>query len=370
MQARRPTLVLRRDENRYTTIYNATLEATAGLPWHTYGHIVIKPNFVSTTRPLATTHLDATRAVVDVIRSHTDAPITVAEGTATDNTWLAFQRYGYLDLPRLVSNLILRDLNADAGVHLQAYDRHLRPMSLQAARTLLDADLVVSVGPPKTHDFVLVTLSIKNVIMGGLISRFAPHPPGEGQAPRNNHVRPLPVRLLKAVRRLYDRLPPPVQGLPPLERVRFGFMARERRSEKFRVHQSYPVMHLNLFLLACQGLRPHVSVIDGWVAMEGDGPTDGDPVPWRLAIAGTDPVAVDAFTADLMGYPLQEVGYLYYCHLAGLGQGDVRQIRARGNLDPEEVRRPFRPHRLAANQRRWRDPRVLEVVGYRARSGV
>ena len=353
---------LYREGTRYDTVRRAVEAALARLPWSAYRRIVVKPNLVSTTNLLADTHPDALAAVLDVVREHTDAPVLVAEGTATQNTWVAFRRFGYVDLVQRYPDVRLFDLNTDEGVPLQAFDRHLRPIRLQAARSVLDADLVISVGPPKTHDFVIVTLSIKNTIMGTLISRYAPEPPPPDVIQRPGDARPLGVRVLRAARRAYDLMPAWMQRLPLLEAPRFHFLAQSPRSDKMRMHQSYPVLHLNLFMMAYQGLRPHVSIIDGWEAMEGDGPSDGDPVPWRMAAASTDAVAADARVSDLMGYPMEEVGYLYYCHLAGLGQGDVAQIEVRGNLAPEDVRREFRPHRLIANQRRWRDARVLAVV--------
>lgn len=351
-----------REKDRYTTVRRALEAATADLDWSRFRHIVVKPNLVSTTRLLAVTHPDALAAVLDVVRDATSAPVTVAEGTATQNTWLAFHRFGYVDLVKRYPNCQLLDLNTDTPRPLVALDRRWQPMVLQAAATVLEADLVISVGPPKTHDFVIVTASIKNLIMGTLISRFAPHPPRPEDVARDGAVRPLPVRLLKAARAAYEALPASLQALPLFEAPRFFFMAREPRSDKFRMHQSYALLNLNLFLMAWQGLLPNVSVLDGWEAMEGDGPTDGDPVPWRVTFAGRDPVAVDSLAATSMGYPLEEVGYLYYCHLAGLGQGDVAALDVRGNVDPSAIRRSFRPHRLIRNQRRWRDPRAEAYV--------
>ncbi len=356
MQQHRATVFLYREESRYHSVRQALTAAVRALPWHRYRNVVVKPNLVSTTKPLAVTHVDALRAVLDVVREHTDAPITVAEGTASQNTWVAYHRFGYTELVRRYAHVRLLDLNVDETVPLRAYDRQLRPMPLRAARTVLDADLVISVGPPKTHDFVIVTLSIKNLIMGTLVSHFAPHRPE--RVDRNGAVRPLPVRALKFARGMYDRLPPRVQALPLFEFPRFFFMMRERRSDKFRMHQSYPLLNFNLFMMAWQGLWPDVSVIDGWEAMEGDGPTDGTPVPWRAAIVSTDALAADAFAATMMGYPPQEVGYLYYCWRAGLGEGDLSRVRVEGNLAPDALCRTFRPHRLIANQRRWQDPRV------------
>ncbi len=356
------TVYLFREQDRYRTVRKAASAVLSSLDWSSYHRILIKPNLVSTTNLLADTHPDALAAVLDEVREHTNASILVAEGTATQNTWVAFHRFGYVDLVRRYFDVRLFDLNTDEGVPLQAFDRHLRPMFLRAARAVLDADLVISVGPPKTHDFVIVTLSIKNTIMGTLISRYALEPPSPDVLHGHEDARPLGVRVLRAARRAYDLMPAWMQRLPVLEAPRFRFMAQSPHSDKMRMHQSYPILHLNLFMMADQGLRPHVSIIDGWEAMEGDGPTDGIPVPWRMAAASVDALAADALVADLMGYPLQEVGYLYYCHLAGLGQGDVSQMRVDGNLAPEDLRRPFRPHRLIANQRRWRDERVMGIV--------
>ena len=363
------TVYLYRQGSRYQTVRHAAESALSDVNWSTCQRVIIKPNLVSTTNLLADTHPDALTAVLDVVREHTRAPILVAEGTATQNTWVAFQRFGYVDLVQRYSDVHLFDLNTDEGVPLQAFDRHLRPMFLQAARSVLDADLVIAVGPPKTHDFVIVTLSIKNTIMGALISRYALIPPSPKAIQRQGDTRPLGVRLLRAARRGYDLMPAWMQRLPLLEAPRFRFMAQSPRSDKMRMHQSYPVLHLNLFMMAYQGLCPHVSIIDGWEAMEGDGPTDGTPVQWRMAAASTDALAADVLVSHLMGYPVEEVGYLYYCHLAGLGEGDVSRMHVRGNCSPEDLRQPFRPHRLIANQRRWRDARILALVRDLARTG-
>src|SRR5208283_3343852 len=49
-------------------------------------------------------------------------------------------------------------------------------------------------------------------------------------------------------------------------------------------------------------LKPALTVIDGFVAMEGRGPTNGTPVKMDLIIAGKDVVATDATAARVMGF--------------------------------------------------------------------
>jgi uncharacterized protein (DUF362 family) len=56
----------------------------------------------------------------------------------------------------------LMDLNHDEPVPVDVYDWRLRPLRLHLARSVVESDFRISVGPPKTHDAVTVTLSLKN----------------------------------------------------------------------------------------------------------------------------------------------------------------------------------------------------------------
>ncbi len=57
-------------------------------------------------------------------------------------------------------------------------------------------------------------------------------------------------------------------------------------------------------------LRPHLAIVDGITAMEGDGPIMGNPRQLGLIAMGTDPVAVDATCARIIGLDPQKVPYL------------------------------------------------------------
>jgi hypothetical protein len=87
--------------------------------------------------------------------------------------------------------------------------------------------------------------------------------------------------------------------------------------------------------------------------MEGDGPTRGYALPWRIAVSSADFLAADALTAGLMGFPIESVGYLHYCHQAGLGTGSLEEMDIVSNVEPEAVRRTFRPSPTYRIQRRW-----------------
>jgi len=131
-----------------------------------------------------------------------------------------------------------------------------------------------------------------------------------------------------------------------------AFLGRPGGSSKMAMHQGFPVINLNLALVAPR-VWPHLAVIDGWQGMEGDGPGNGDPVDWHVALAGADPLAVDVLTAHLMGLDQEQVGYLQYCRRLGLGVGDVRQIEVVGDVAPEDVRRSFAPSPTHERQLAW-----------------
>ena len=115
------------------------------------------------------------------------------------------------------------------------------------------------------------------------------------------------------------------------------------------------VINLNLALIA-PVVVPHLSVVDAYDAMKGEGPTKGEPVPLRLALASADALAADVVGSALMGFDVDEIGYLSYCKQIGLGNGDLSQIDIVGNATLVHCARPFRPHPSYHQQRRWQLP--------------
>jgi len=87
-------------------------------------------------------------------------------------------------------------------------------------------------------------------------------------------------------------------------------------------------------LIAQLGLycRPHLNLVEGLPAMEGDGPHHGIPRDLGWIAAGTDMVAVDTLVCALLGIPLETVRHLGHAVDLGVGRpvvpADVRQYRA------------------------------------------
>lgn len=69
-------------------------------------------------------------------------------------------------------------------------------------------------------------------------------------------------------------------------------------------------------------LRPALTVIDGFVGMEGRGPAGGKPVQMDLIIAGTDQVATDSTACRVMGIDPHEIPHIHKAYRKGLGNID------------------------------------------------
>ena len=289
-----PTVTLVKSEGHYHGVFEALRLIEDDIEESIKGkrRVLIKPNFVSTRRQLAATHVDAVRAVLDVISKYHSGRIIIGEGPASSSLRNGLMNYGYLKLQDEYDVEFI-DLNEDDYVELEAYDSELKPMKLRMSRTLLESDYRISVAIPKTHDCVIVTLSIKNVVVGGLV-----------------------------------------------------------RGEKGRIHQGYKAINLNIAELA-KHVMPSLAVIDGFIGMEGRGPVSGDPVRLKVAAASLYPVSLDAVICKVMGFDPLDVGYLYYLDRWGIGVADVNRIRVIGE-SIEGLAKKFRPHPNFKDMLRWR----------------
>jgi uncharacterized protein (DUF362 family) len=103
------------------------------------------------------------------------------------------------------------------------------------------------------------------------------------------------------------------------------------------------VLNYNMFHLA-QEIYPDLGVIDGFEAMEGDGPTSGTPVDARVALASLDPLALDMLTTKLMGFDPTQIMYLASMAEAGMGQGDLSKVEVLGT-PAEQCQFHFKPNK-------------------------
>jgi uncharacterized protein (DUF362 family) len=320
-------------------------------------HVLIKPNLVSHRVQLPSTHAQTLSATLDAVLAAGAREVTVAEG-ASDAT-AGFARFGY---PGETWNRPVRylDLNRDETdwepLELTGVDGW--PLTARLSRTVATADCRVSLGLAKTHVTSMVTLSLKNMLSSiHPDDRIMMHGHAGGGNGYRGWKRPI-IELLKGdsvVVNALTRLMGRVKNARNVARAiaqggRDPFAAL--RPAELGYLRSVEAMNRNLVALS-RRTKPHVSVVDGWVGMQREGPRHGTPVALGVVVAGTDAVAVDAVAAAVMGFDPLRIGYLHYAQQAGLGVADLERIHVLG--DPiARVRRRFVPHSNHAIQRQWR----------------
>lgn len=102
-----------------------------------------------------------------------------------------------------------------------------------------------------------------------------------------------------------------------------------------------------------RALPARLHVMDGVVAMEGNGPRSGDPRPMNVLLLSSDPVALDATFARMIGLDVGLVGTCVLGELSGLGT--VTQIELVGDPIEEFAVEGF-------NVNRGRPPRPVRVA--------
>lgn len=285
-------VALIRGNNRYQNVFSALkcVEQEIKEKIKDKKKIVIKPNFVSARVQLAATHVDAVRAILDFLTPLTKQKITIAEGAALGETSEGWRNFDYLKLKQDY-NIEFRDLNNDEYSEIEIFSRDLKPLKIGVAKTILESDFRISPAMLKTHDAVIATLSLKNMLVGSL-------------------------------------------------------------DHKSRIHQGAKAINKSLAKLA-EIIPPHLSIIDGFLGMENNGPVSGTPIEMKVALAGTDFLSVDTASLHLMGFDISQIGYLHHCKEQGLGQGELEKIEILGNVSLKEVKRKFEPHSSFQEQLNW-----------------
>lgn len=251
--------------------------------------ILIKPNFVSTSHPLAATPVKAVEAVLEFLAPIYKGKILIAEGATIGNTFEGFKNYGYLPLKEKY-NIEFVDLNQDKTRPVEIFDKNGKPFEISLCQTIEKSDFIISVCRPKTHNEVVVTLSLKNLLVGSILERFS-------------------------------------------------------------IHQG-KMIHWNLLRLA-KIIKPSLSVIDGTLGMEGEGPVFGNEIKSGWVAAGLDFLAIDSLAAWLTGFDIKNIGYLYLASLEGLGNVyPGKNVQVSGQ-DPKSLKKNFKPHSTYLEQIKW-----------------
>ena len=266
--------------------------------------IIVKPNVVSHTYPLADTHVDWLEGILEFLKSIGKTHVTIAESTPR-SALAGFENMGYY---RLANKYPVRlvDLNQEGSEVVQVWRNTTTLWPIRVSRLLRNPDnFIISCPPMKTHNVVVLTLSLKNIAMASPMVD-----PG----------------------------------------IFFGQSGAGKVNKTPGMHGELlgsQCLNDNLYRLAkIYGIHPDLSVIDGYEGMQGNGPSDGVPVdpPQKLGIASFDWVAADRVCVSLMGHDGYQLGStgpypacLNYCGQAGLGEWDLSKIEVIGEPVADNV---------------------------------
>jgi uncharacterized protein (DUF362 family) len=277
--------------------------------------IMLKPNLVA-EYPTFTTKPTVIKALAKLMKS-AGKKVLIGEGSATANGYnlkdgvtfrtrkreildpmqqYVFDQLGYTDLAKSMDIPLINLHSGDmAEVEITGgllYDK------ITLHKTLTEVDMLCSVPMMKTHVLATVTLGMKNLI--GLY----------------------PGTVYYSVRSwLHDR-------------------AAEKNSPGI----AFEILDM------VRANKLGLTVIDGSMAMEGDGPASGGLLKMDLIIAGTNPLATDMVAAQVMDFKAHEIPAFTWAIKTGMQPTSLEEVEIRGEKI-ENVKHSFvRPHMF-----RWTD---------------
>ena len=189
---------------------------------------------------------------------------------------------------------------------LEEFDKPILPpkrgenffKQLEVDQKVLEADVVINLAKWKTHGMMLLTLGVKN---------------------------------------LFGCIPGPRKALWHLK-------AGEDR-------KLFAQMLIDLY----QMIQPSLTILDGIVGMEGNGPGSGDPIQLGLVLASKDPLSLDQIVCDLLRIPRKSLMTNQVAFEEGLGKDGIEVVGER----LEGIRMP-RFKLPAPSQPDWDLPRFLQ----------
>ena len=228
--------------------------------------VLLKPNIGRIANPDSgvVTNPQVVAAAVDAFRAAGAAEVAIGESPITGVVMeQAFETSGIAAVARERECRCI-DMDRRDPVELAVSDG-TAVTKLRVCADIFDFDIIVSMPVMKTHMHTVVTLSVKN--MKGCLWRRS-----------------------KVDLHMLPRLP-------------------------FSNDKSLNIAIADMASV----LRPHLSIIDGTVGMEGLGPGAGDPKPLDLVLVGDDPLAADSIACSLMDIDPMSVPHLRIAAERGYG---------------------------------------------------
>ena len=240
--------------------------------------LLLKPNLLAGDLPekSVTTHPAVFRAVANIFGNH-GIKMIYGDSPAMGSTLKAAHKSGLKTVADEL-NIPLSDFKNSQKVH---YPRALVARHLTLARTVLEADGIINICKMKTHALTGITGAIKNCF-----------------------------------------------GCVP------GFLKEEYHLKMKDIH-----LFCSMLVDIAAFVKPRLHIMDGIMAMEGNGPRSGNNKKMNVLLFSTDPVALDSVFCQLINLDPLYVPYLKIGQNSGLGICIPENIKIVG----DELRRYVRP---------------------------
>jgi len=238
--------------------------------------VLLKPNLLSSKatpeRPV-NTHPAVVQAIAEILIHDFGCDVAIGDscGTLSPGATAAALRNSQMTAVAAVVGARIYNVDLQPR-YMVALGEGRLPIELPLPANLDQFDVIVSVAKLKTHGLTYVTGPVKNML--GLV-------PAGGK----KHAHALATRVDEFCSLLCDLY---------------------------------------------EHLRPAAAFVDGIVGMEGRGPSNGRPRKMELVGASCDPVALDSFCAQVMGFDPMKVPLLAECEARGLGAAAPGAIVVKG----------------------------------------
>ena len=234
------------DSYEYTKLRDAVttlLESLGGIETFVKRgeRVLLKPNMLSAKEPdmAVTTHPTLVRVVTELVQA-CGASVMIGDSPGVDGFHRVAEKTG------------ISAVASESGAELVPFKETVTAQScgifkrIELARVYLEADKIINLPKLKTHEMMTLTCAVKN-LFGAVV----------GTAKAGWHLK--------------------------------AGASRDR----------FARLLLEIYLLK----KPVLNIVDAIWAMEGDGPSSGEPTRVNALIAGANAIAVDTFAARLAGLP-------------------------------------------------------------------
>jgi uncharacterized protein (DUF362 family)/Pyruvate/2-oxoacid:ferredoxin oxidoreductase delta subunit len=232
--------------------------------------VLLKPNLLSAKHPnrWVTTHPLIVKAVAQLVQEEGGIP-SIGDSPAIGSIHRVASQTG---MKKVADELgcPLMEFEKVAQIRTR-YDYTFRRIEL--AKAALETDVIINLPKVKTHGMMLLTIGVKNI---------------------------------------------------------FGCIPGIRKAQWHLKAGTDHFYFAGMLVELCQIVKPTLTIVDGIVAMEGNGPSNGTPHPLGLILAGGNPLSLDVTISRILGVPPEKLPTTQAAKKRGFEGTDPEHIEVLG----------------------------------------